>query len=97
MSITSFKGILLNKLSTSRLVIKWSGKTLETSSANENDSCTENPLTVRGDKIGTKNLANLSVGVPIADKIGRNLGQLLITVLWTFGLQYKIPGLEPLG
>ena len=58
MLITSFKVILVNKLSTSRLVMKWSGQRLETLSANENESCTENSLDVRGDKIGTKDLAN---------------------------------------
>ena len=60
-------------------------------------TCTENSLDVRGDKIGTKNFADLWVVVSIVDKIGRNLGQLLITGLWNFGLPYKIPGLEPLG
>ena len=60
-------------------------------------TCTENSLDVRGDKIGTKNFADLWVVVSIVDKIGRNLGQLLITGLWTFGLLCKIPGLEPLG
>ena len=48
-----------NKLSTSRMAMKWSGQKLETSSANENDSSTENLLDVRGDKMGTKNFANL--------------------------------------
>ena len=56
MSITSFKGILVNKLSISRLAMKWSGQKLETLSGNENESCTKNSLDVRGDKIGTKNL-----------------------------------------
>ena len=60
MSITSFKGILVNKFSISRLAMKWSGQKLETLSASENESCTENSLdVVRGDKIGTKTLANL--------------------------------------
>ena len=59
MSITSFKGILVNKLSTSRMAMKWSGQNLETSSANESESCTEISSTVRGDKIGTIHLANL--------------------------------------
>ena len=97
MSMTSFKGILINKLSTSSLAMKWSGQKLETLSANENESCTENSLDVRGDKVGRKNFANLQVGVPIVEKIGRNLTQLLIAGLWTFGLPYKTPGLEPLG
>ena len=59
MSITSFKGILVNKLLTSRMAMKWSGQKLETSSANENKSCTKNSLDVRGDKIGTKNFVSL--------------------------------------
>ena len=59
MSITSFKGKLVDKLSISRLAMKWSGQKLKTLSANENELCTENSLDVRGDKIGTKNLANL--------------------------------------
>ena len=77
--------------------MKWSRQKLETSSANENESCTENLLDVRGDKIGTKNFANLQVGVPVVDKIGQNLGQLLVTGLQTFGLPYKTPGLETIG
>ena len=74
--------------------MKWSVQNLETSSANENESCTQDSLDVRGHKIGTK---NLYVGVPIVDKIGQNLGQLIITGLWTFGLPCKIRDLEPLG
>ena len=54
MSITSFKGISVNKLSISRLAMKWSGQKLETLSANENESYTGNSLDVRGDKIGIK-------------------------------------------
>ena len=38
-------------------------------------------LTLSGDKIGTKNLANLKVGVPIAEKTRQNLGPLSITSL----------------
>ena len=77
--------------------MKWSRQKLETSSANENESCTENLLDVRGGKIGTKNFANWQVGVPVVDKIGQNLGQLLVTGLQTFGLPYKTPGLETIG
>ena len=53
-SITSFKGILVNKISTSKLAMKWARQKLEILSANENESCTKNSLTVTGDKIGTK-------------------------------------------
>ena len=48
-----------NKLSASRMAMKWSGQKLETSSQNQNESCTENSSDVRGDKKGTKNFANL--------------------------------------
>ena len=54
-------------------------------------------LTVKQDKIGTRNFASLYVGVLIADRIGRNLGMLLVTVFCTFGRPYKIPGLDPIG
>ena len=40
---------------------------LATSSANENESWTVNSLTVKGDKIGTKNFSRLCVGVLIAE------------------------------
>ena len=59
-------------------------------SSNENDSCTENPVTVRGDKIKTKNLTNLKVGVQVTDKIGQNFGQLSTTDSWTFGLPHVL-------
>ena len=71
-SIISIKGILVNKL-------EQSGQKLKTLSASENESCTKNSLTKIGDKIGTKNLATLLVGVPMADKTGQNLGPLFIT------------------
>ena len=34
--------------------MKWPEQKVETSSTNENESCTENSLTVRADKKGTK-------------------------------------------
>ena len=61
-----------------------------TSSANSKDFFTVNSLVVSGDKIGFKCLANKYVGVFITDKIGRNFGVLLTTVLCTLGLPYKI-------
>ena len=59
MPIISFEGILVNKFSTPGLAMKQSGQKLETLLASDNESCTKNSLTRRGDKIGTKNLANL--------------------------------------
>ena len=59
-----------------------------TSSANENASWTVNSLTVKGDKIGTKNFTRVYVLVlvPIADKMGRKEGQLSVISLCTLTL-----------
>ena len=54
-----------------------------------------NSIVVSGDKIGFKHLANKYVGVFIADKIGRNFGVSLRTVLYSLGLPYKIPDVVP--
>ena len=43
-----------------------------------------------GDKIGFKYSANKYEGVFVTDKIVRNFGVLLTTVLCTLGLPYKI-------
>ena len=59
MLITSFKETLVNKLSTSRLAMKGLGQKLEILAAEENESRTENSLTVRCDNKETKNLASL--------------------------------------
>ena len=56
-----------------------------------------NSLVVSGDKIGFRYLANKYVAVFIADKIGRNFGVLLTTVLYTLGLPYRMPGVVPTG
>ena len=70
---------------------------MTTSSAKSKEFFTVNSLVVSGDKIGFKYLANKYVGVFIADKIGRNLGVLLTTVLCTLGLPFKMPGVLPTG
>ena len=44
MLIIPFKGILVNKLLITRLVMKCSEQQLETLSTNENESCTKNSL-----------------------------------------------------
>ena len=62
--MASFDGMLVKRVSTSKLAMLAS--TLTTSSANENESWTVNSLTVKSDKIGTKIFARLYVGVPIA-------------------------------
>ena len=70
---------------------------MATSSAKSKEFFTVNSLVVSGDKIGFKYLANKYVGVFIADKIGRNFGALLMTVLCTLGLPYKMLGVVPTG
>ena len=61
------------------------------------ESLTVNSLSVKGFKIGIKNFARSYPEVLIAERIGLNLGILSTTGLWTFGLPYRILGLEPTG
>ena len=75
MLMVSSKGILVKRESTSRLAIYSWESCFRISSAKANESLTVNSLDVKGAKMGTKNLASLYAGVPIADKIGRNGGQ----------------------
>ena len=83
LSIVSPKGMLVNRLSTSKLPIRFLELSFLTSLANENESWTVYSFSVKGFKIGTRNLAKSYVGVPIADKIGHKDGQLSLTGLWT--------------
>ena len=67
--MVSSNEMLVKRLSTSKLTMIQLASKLTTSSANENKSWTVNSLTVKDDKIGTKNFARLYVGVSIADKL----------------------------
>ena len=51
-------------------------------------------LVARDSRIGTKNIAILYVGVPMADKIGLKDKRLSVTILWTLAEPYIIQGLE---
>ena len=66
--MVSSNGMLVKRFSTSKLAMIKLASKITTSSANENESWTVNSLTVKGDKIGTKNFARLYVDMPIADK-----------------------------
>ena len=44
-------------------------------------ACTLQPILMKDFKLGTRNVANLQMGVLIADKIGKKGGQLLMTSL----------------
>ena len=50
---------------------------------------------MRGDKVGTKNFANLKLGVLKAAKIGRNWNLFLKSGLWILGRPYNTPGPDP--
>ena len=84
--MVSSNGMLIKRLSMSKLAMTQLVSKLTTSSANESQSWTVNSLTVKDDKIGTKSFAKLEVGVPIADKMGRKDGQLLMIGLCTLAL-----------
>ena len=79
--------MLVRRLSTFRLAMIQSASKLATSSANENESRTVNSLTVKDDKIGTKNFARIYVSVSIADKMGQKEGQLSMIGLCTLALR----------
>ena len=95
--MVSSNGMLVKRLSPSKLAIIQLVSKLTTSSANENESWTVNSLTVKGDKIGTKNFARLYVGVPIANKMGRKEGQLSMIGLCDLALPQSISGLDSVG
>ena len=89
--------MLVNSDSTSRLSIKRELSYFVISLAKLKESLTVNSLWVQGSKICIKNFARLHRGVSIAEIIGLNLGILSITGSWSFGLPYRMPGLEHTG
>ena len=70
---------------------------MTTSSGKSKELFTVNSFVVSGGKIGFKFLANKYVGLYIADKIDRDWGVLLTTVLCTLGLPCKMLGVVPTG
>ena len=89
--------MLVKRLSMSKLTIIQLASKLTTSNANEIESWTVNFLTVKGDKIGTKNFARLYVCVPVADEMGWKEGQFSMIGLCTLALWESIPGIDPIG
>ena len=84
--MVSSNEILVKRLSTSKLAMIQLASKSATSFGNENTSWTINSLTVKGDKIETKNIARLHVGAPISDKTGRKEGQISMIILCTLSL-----------
>ena len=66
-STASSNGMLVKRISVSKLVMIQLESKLAASSVNENESWSVNSLIVKGDKIGTKNIGILYVGVAVAD------------------------------
>ena len=73
--------MLVNKLSRSKLDIKFLELNLLILLANKNESWTVYSFSVKGFKIGTRNLAKSYVGVSMTDRIGRKDGQLFSTIM----------------
>ena len=94
--MVSSKDILVKRLSTFKLAMTLQS-VLVISLANAKESLTVYSLIANGDKIGTRNLANLYDGVLIAPSIGLKDGKLLITGLCTLAWPYKIPRRYPTG
>ena len=87
--------MLVNSDSTSGLAIKMELSYSVISLGKLKESLTVNSLWAKASKIDIKSFARLYLGLLIAERIGLNLGTLWTTGLWTFGLPYRIPGLEP--
>ena len=84
--MVSSNGMLVRRLSVSKVAMIKVASKLTTSSANKNESLTINSLAVKGDKIGTENFARLYVRVLITDKMGRKEGRLSVIGLCTLSL-----------
>ena len=59
------------------------------------ESLTVNSFQVISDRTGTKNFANLYVGVPIAERISLNGGNPFIRGLCILADPSSVPGFEP--
>ena len=84
MSIVSSNGILVNSASTSNEPITNEASCSSISLLNVNELTMLYGLLTMGAKMGIKNLAKLYEAVPIADKIGLNLGMPRTNFLWIF-------------
>ena len=84
--MVSSNRVLAKRLSVSKLAMIQSVSKLTISSANESESWMVNSLTVKGDKIGTKDFARMYVGEPIVNKMGQKEWQLSMISLCILAL-----------
>ena len=81
----------------SKLAIKSEAVNSKISLANEKDSFIVYSLFVIGLSDWSQNLVSLLLGIPIADKIGRNDGISSSSALFILESPYRTPGLDPGG
>ena len=77
--------MLLNKASTSKLAIQRSLSWVKILSTKMKEPLTVNWCNVISDRTGTKNFANLYVGVTITERVGLNGGNPFLRGLCTLG------------
>ena len=77
-SIVWSNGMLINRPSASKLAMKRSLFWVENSSTKVKKSLTLNSFCNVSDRTGTKNITNLYVGVPIAERMNLNGGILFL-------------------
>ena len=88
------EGIFVNNESTSRLPTRRELSCSTISLAKQKLYLTVNSLDVIEFILGTKNLAILYDGIPVAEVMGLKVGHLSTMFLCTLRRPYKIPGLE---
>ena len=93
----SLSGMLVNKESTSKLLINIFVSCLLMSFAKLNESFAVYWFVVNGFSSLFIYCDSLYVGELMAERIGRNLGMLLTRDLWTFDKQYNTLGCDPVG
>ena len=86
--MVSSRGILVKSELTLRLPMKSLPSRCTISSAKAKESFTENSLNVIEESLGTKNIASLKQGVPIAESVGLNGRQTSMIDLCTLHSPY---------
>ena len=89
--------MLVNKASTSKLVIWRSLFWVKISSTKVKESFTVNWFCVTSDRTATKSFASFYVGIPVAERIDLNDGNPLIKSLWILGDRWSVLGFEASG
>ena len=89
--------MLVNKASTSKIVIWRSLFWVKISSTKAKESFTVNWFCVTSDRTPTKSFASFYVGIPVAERIDLNGGNPFIKSLWILGDRWSVLGFEASG